>query len=111
MKRNYVVLILVAAALLISQCSFVTDGNFQGLVAGAGMKGKDILNAPTHVELLPDELGRIYVSWVGDDKADGYTIWRSSSRTGINEFKLRGTTGKTIFVDSGATGQEGTAFY
>jgi len=108
MKQNALIRILTAAAILFfAACGFETDGKFAGVVAGA--KGNR-LRSPSGVQVAADSSGGIQVSWDGPADADGYTVYRSTAAD-TSRFVRRGSSGGTIYSDSGASVPPDTPFY
>jgi len=108
MKQNALIRTLTAVLLtLFAACNFETDGKFAGVVAGA--KGNR-LRSPSGVQVAADSSGGIQVSWDGPADADGYTVYRSTAAD-TGRFVRRGSSGGTIYSDSGASVPPGTPFY
>jgi len=108
MKRNVLIRIITTAAILFfAACGFETDGKFAGVVAGA--KGNR-LRSPSRVQVAADPYGGIQVSWDGPADADGYTVYRSTAAD-TSRFVRRGSSGGTIYSDSGASVPPDTPFY
>jgi len=100
-------ILFTALPLLFVTCTFETDGNFTGLVAG--VRNKNALRAPYNVKVTADDAGGIQITWDGTDDADGYTVYRSSVEN--PEFKRRGSTSATAYTDSGASVPPDMPFY
>ena len=102
------ILILAAAALIVSGCSFETDGNFEGQIAG--LTGARAPRPPANVHVLADTTGGIRISWQGSLEADGYTVYRALT-SDTTHYARRGSSGKTEYIDSGASVPPETHFY
>jgi len=100
-------ILLAALPLFFVTCSFETDGNFAGPVAG--VRNKNALQVPYNVKVAADNFGGISISWDGSDDADGYTVYRSSA--GDMKFIRRASTSATVYIDSGASVPPDTPFY
>ena len=111
MKRDALMRItttaLLAAASLFAACSFETDGDFEGLVAGVA---GNLPRAPNNVQVMADDNGGINFRWEERAEADGYIVYRTTS-SDITRFVRRGSTGGTSYTDSGPSVPPDTPFY
>jgi len=108
MKRGLSLLAAAVLALLFNTCSFETDGNFSGYVAGYE-KGRQPLLPPTNVRATADSNGGIEITWAMSANADGYFVYRSPAA--IERYRYRGPSGGMTYTDSGDNVVPNTPYY